>query len=235
MNCIIVDDEHLAIKRLESMLHDIDLNINIQATCENGVEGIEQINRLKPDVVFLDIQMPEVDGFEVAEKINYSPIIIFTTAFDEYALKAFQVKALRYLLKPIKHNELVESVLFIKDRLLVSTNDIQDKTITVKEMGKKLLIPIDRIELISTSNRIVFIHTTDHKKIIADKGMDEYEQMLPSSVFCRTHRSYLVNILHIESFENDIGGKRLIHMNTGLEATVSRERVKEFEKTLKKN
>lgn len=229
MKCILVDDEALALLRLENLLAELNENVEIVQKCSNGVEAIQQINMYRPDVVFLDIKMPEVDGFAVVEGLSYEPIIIFTTAFDEHALKAFQVKALRYLLKPIKRDELKEAISFIETKMV---HQSKKKTIIVKEMGKQLVLPIDKIELISTSNRIVFIHF-EGKKIIADKGMDEYESILPKSDFFRTHRSFIVNINFVEQVQNNSSGKKIITTLSGNEASLSRDRIKSFEKVLK--
>lgn len=231
MKCILVDDEHLALLRLESQIKETGLNVSIESKCSTGKDAINQINILKPDVVFLDIQMPEIDGFQVIEQLEYIPLIVFTTAYNEFALKAFQAKGIRYLLKPIKLSDLTESIQFVENYLNTPriNSSIKTETIIVKELGKQLLIPIDKIEIVTTLNRIVFIYF-DGKKIIADKGMEDYASQLPSDSFFRTHRSYIININFISSIEKGVGGKRIIHMKNNIEATVSRENVKEFER-----
>jgi len=235
MKCIIVDDEHLALLRIEALIKDVKPNMFILAKCSSGEEAIKFINSHKPDLVFLDIQMPEIDGFQVLDSLKYKPLIIFTTAYDEFAMKAFRAKGIRYLLKPIKSAELLEAIEFSENHIKSSEKGSLEKhaTLIVKELGKKIFIPIKEIELINTKNRIVFIYYDGCKKIIADKGMDDYEILLPKESFFRTHRSHIINMNCIESVKNGIGGKRMIMMKNGIEAILSRDHVKEFERMFK--
>jgi len=235
VNVIIVDDEFLARERLELLLNESSIQVVIQSKASNGLEAIEQINSKKPDLVFLDIQMPEINGFQVIEKLTHLPLIVFTTAFDEYALDAFRAHAIRYLLKPIKQHELNEALAFAQKHLNLTHSSTQTaEKLLVKEAGKSIYLPIKEIRILLTINRVIFIYT-EHQKYIADRGMDEYEQLLTNHGFFRGHRSYLIHLSHVESFKRDSSGKLLVKMNNKIEATVSRDHTKAFQEALNKH
>ena len=208
MKAVIIDDEPLARSIVKEYLLSFP-QMEIVAECNDGFEGLKAIQQHKPDVVFLDIQMPKINGFEMLELADDPPAIIFTTAFDEYAMKAFEAHAIDYLLKPFsqeRFNKAMEKF-FAQSMLLQkkATNELlqmtsilpqQNERIVVKTGGKIKIIPIQQVRYLEAADDYVKIHTADgvHLK---NKTMGFYEQSLPPTGFVRTHRSFIVNVQEI--------------------------------------
>lgn len=213
MKVIIIDDEPLARSLLEELLEE-EKNINIVASCNDGFEGLKAIQEHQPDLIFLDIQMPKITGFELLELIDNPPIVIFTTAYDEYALKAFEVNALDYLLKPFDRERLQKAL--GKARQLPSKqnqNSIQERQegkilqlpeqaqrIVVKDGSNIKIIPLAEILYIEAADDYAKI-TTAEKYYLKHQRMLQFEQQLPEQQFVRIHRSYIVNLQHIQKVE----------------------------------
>jgi two-component system LytT family response regulator len=213
MKVIIIDDEPLARSLLEELLEE-EKNINIVASCNDGFEGLKAIQEHQPDLIFLDIQMPKITGFELLELIYNPPIVIFTTAYDEYALKAFEVNALDYLLKPFDRERLQKAL--GKARQLPSKqnqNSIQERQegkilqlpeqaqrIVVKDGSNIKIIPLAEILYIEAADDYAKI-TTAEKYYLKHQRMLQFEQQLPEQQFVRIHRSYIVNLQHIQKVE----------------------------------
>lgn len=211
---IIVDDEKLARDIVKNYLSKYD-NVKLLAECSNGFEALKQISELKPDLVFLDIQMPKITGFELLEILDEPPVIIFTTAFDQYALKAFEVNATDYLLKPFSEERFEEAMQ--KAFKLISNKADADKKIEdlVKHIEKKDEF-IDRI-VVKTGQKISIVPTEDIRYIEAQddytmlytekgnllkqKTMKYFEENLDPNHFLRIHRSYFVKINLIKQIE----------------------------------
>lgn len=206
---IIIDDEPLARMILIEYLAKYT-DIEIVAECADGFEGVKKITDLKPDLIFLDIQMPKINGFEMIELLDCIPSIIFTTAFDEFALKAFDNNAIDYLLKPFGEERFDKAIKKWQlnsnqntiEKLInnLPTSPIANNRIIVKTKGKIKIIPIDEVFFIEANNDFVKIFTTEgiHLK---SKTMQYFEESLNTSVFVRVHRSYLVNIEQITRLE----------------------------------
>ena len=174
LQTVIVEDEELARRLLKSFLSAAE-NVEILAECENGFEGVKVINDLKPDLVFLDIQMPKITGFEMLELLEHKPQIIFATAYDQYALKAFDYNAADYLLKPYSKERLLEAVAKVSERIKEegsSNSDIAEKVsnypreeyldrIVVKDRHKIHVIPVDDVRYIDSMDDYVMIYTSD--------------------------------------------------------------------------
>ena len=173
LRTIIIEDEELARSLLKSYLGEID-EIEVVAECQNGFEGVKMINELKPDLIFLDIQMPKITGFEMLELIDHKPEIIFTTAYDQYALKAFEIHAADYLLKPFSKDRLLEAVKKVIDRVNRDgvTGDIVDRVaeftpgeyldrIVVKDRHKIHIAPVDQVRYIESMDDYVMVYTKD--------------------------------------------------------------------------
>jgi len=209
MRTIIIDDEPLARSLLIELLEE-HKDIEVIAECNDGFEGLKAIQELQPELVFLDIQMPKITGFEMLELLDNPPKIIFTTAYDEYALKAFEVNALDYLLKPVHADRLSgalgkvrnyaqgESQLS-KDRIIPQMPE-QMQRIVVKAGGEVKILPLQDVFYLEAADDYVKIHTSD-KYYLKHQTMSNFEQQLPSHQFVRIHRSYLVNIQHIHKVD----------------------------------
>ncbi len=212
LRTIIVEDEELARNLMKSFLKD-NKNIEIIAECENGFEGIKMINELKPDLVFLDIQMPKITGFELLELLEHKPQIIFATAYDQYALKAFEFNAADYLLKPYSKDRLNEAVEKVLERVKAEgvENDIVDKVsdfpkeeylerVVVKDRHKIHIIPVDQIRYIESMDDYVMIYTHDGRHM-KQKTMKYFEGSLDPNNFIRIHRSYIVKVEEINEIQ----------------------------------
>jgi two-component system LytT family response regulator len=219
ISVLIIDDERLARDIVKKYLEKSN-KINVIGECSNGFEGIKSINELKPDIIFLDIQMPKLTGFEMLELLDHQPEIIFTTAFDQYAIKAFEVNATDYLLKPFsleRFNEALNKVIkkitmrekenndYSKLISAVNNNIENLDRIVVKTNQKILIIPTEKINFFEAQDDYVMIYS-ELGKHIKKQRMKFYEEHLDSNIFYRVHRSYIVNINEVrqmELFEKD--------------------------------
>ncbi len=211
---LIIDDEKLARDIVKKYLSSYE-NIEIVGECGNGYEGIKEINEKKPDMIFLDIQMPKINGFEMLELIDAPPAIIFTTAFDQYALKAFEVNALDYLLKPFSEDRFSEALAkALKqvtgnentgdkvEKLISHVDDLNENLsrVVVKLNNKINIIPVENIIFLEAQDDYVNIHTTGGS-FLKQKTMKYFEDHLDSKEFVRIHRSFIVQIEQIKMIE----------------------------------
>jgi two-component system LytT family response regulator len=214
ITAIIIDDESLGRQIVSKYLSGHN-EIEILAECSNGFEGVKKINELGPDLVFLDIQMPKLNGFEMLELLEKPPVIIFTTAYDQYAIKAFEVNAADYLLKPFsyvrfeealeraqlllknksQHTEIVKELI----RHNQETSEILERVV-VKDGPRIHIIPVDTIIYIEANDDYVMIHSSEGK-MLKQKTMKYFEEHLSPDDFLRIHRSYIVSIPHIKKIE----------------------------------
>lgn len=204
LSAVVIDDERLARKELISMLSEFK-NISVIGEADSVRSAVEQINAHQPDILFLDIQMPGESGFELLNQVDYDGSVIFVTAYDEYALRAFEVNALDYLLKPVSPERLKKSVervihrepqehppfkkLTSDDRLFIMVDD------------QMRFVRVNSIVYIESAGDYTYIVTTDRKKGLVMKSMKEWEDRLPENVFCRIHRSHIVNIECVERID----------------------------------
>jgi two-component system LytT family response regulator len=212
LRTIIVEDEELARNLMKSFLKEND-KIEIIAECENGFEGVKMINELKPDLVFLDIQMPKITGFEMLELLEHKPQIIFATAYDQFALKAFEFNAADYLLKPYSKDRLSEAVDKVAGRIAAegSISDVADKImefprgefldrVVVKDRHKIHIIPVDQIRYVESMDDYVMIYTNEGRHM-KQKTMKYFESALNPKDFVRIHRSYIVKVEEIHEIQ----------------------------------
>jgi two-component system LytT family response regulator len=214
IRAIIIDDEKLARSIVFNYLKD-NPDIEVIDECSNGFEGIKKINELKPDLVFLDIQMPKISGFEMLELIEKPPVIIFTTAFDQFALKAFEVNAADYLLKPFSHdrfNEGLEKALSrLKDKSgksaiiksLILQNDLKIEfleRVVIKDGPKISVVPVEDIRYLEAQDDYIMIHSREGK-FLKQKTMKFFEEHLNPADFVRVHRSYIASVKRIKKIE----------------------------------
>jgi DNA-binding LytR/AlgR family response regulator len=236
---LVVDDEELARKRIIDLLGNVD-DVEVVGEAENGIEAVEKVGALKPDVVILDIQMPGMDGFEVVESLEDVPLVIFATAFDEYAIKAFEVNSVDYLLKPIARERL-EEAMERAAALIDEPPELDDQVarlaglVRAREIrrlpvlkGKRIvLVDLDDVVWIGAEDELVFVHTTSEKYMV-NATMADLEERLDSRVFFRTHRSSIVNLNHVKEIVPWFSGKYKVIVDdaAGSELVLSRGRVK---------
>jgi DNA-binding LytR/AlgR family response regulator len=239
MNVLLVDDEELARARLRELLADID-DVEVVGEAENGLRAVELIQELTPDVVVLDIQMPGMNGFEVIESLSEIPLVIFATAYDEYAIKAFEVNSIDYLLKPVTRERLSEAMErarsllerspALKEEVAKLAGVVRSRAVDrlpVTKGKKIILVNTDEIVWIGASDNLVFVHT-DRDKYLINATMAELEDRLKHGAFFRSHRSSLVNLNHIREIVPWFGGKYKIVMDDAgaTELTLSRARAR---------
>ena len=208
INVIIIEDEELARDLLKSYIQDHP-KIELIAECENGFEGVQKINELKPQLVFLDIQMPKITGFEMLELLDHKPEIIFTTAYDQFALKAFDYSAADYLLKPFSKERLMVAIDKVLDRIggnhtseekieKISEFRVEEylERVVVKDRHKINIIPVEKIKYFESLDDYVLIYTAEGR-FMKQKTMKFFEANLNPKNFIRIHRSYIVQIEQI--------------------------------------
>ena len=230
---LIIDDESLARDIITSYLKEND-NIEVLAECANGFEGVKAINELKPDLIFLDIQMPKISGFEMLELLDEHPHIIFSTAFDNFALKAFELNAADYLLKPYskdRFNEALEKAIQKIETnspktthkvVVAHQNAAEELDRIVVKFGNKIhIIGLDTIRYIQAQDDYVEVHTHEGK-YLKQMTMKYLEAHLPADKFVRTHRSFIANIEFIDKIETYEKESYLLHLKEGQKINVSR-------------
>lgn len=201
---IIVEDEPHSIERLKYLLKDLK-NIQIVGEAQDGKAAIELINNLKPELIFLDIQLPGTSGFGVLEKISYPVMVIFVTSYDQYAIKAFEENAVDYILKPTSKERLkkaIEKVINLNKKLDENTIEVLKAIFeksnymtrfAVKLKDEILIIPQEEVYYFNAEDKYVFLHTYD-RKFFYDATLKELEDILDPEIFCRIHKSYIVSI-----------------------------------------
>lgn len=208
IQCIIVDDEPVAREILESHLSKID-TIEIVCSCKSAIEAFNAINSNTIDLIFLDINMPEISGLSFAKSINKDIKIIFTTAYREYAVDGFDLQAVDYLLKPISFDRLLQAINKYRNENLVIKNTIPESIIDeandyffVRSDRKMIKINFSEIKYIESLSDYIKIHLVD-KTIITRETITNIEAKIPQNKFIRTHRSFIVSIPNIDSFTNE--------------------------------
>jgi two-component system LytT family response regulator len=244
IKAIIIDDEERARNTLSSLLLNYCPEVNILATCSNVPDGVLAINKHKPDVVFLDIEMPDYNGFELLgffREIDFD--IIFVTAYSEYAIKAFEISAVDYILKPIDIDQLKNSVEKLKQKKLHSQMQEQIELLKESYKGDDIrkialsmsngltFVEIADIVLLEADGAYTTFYLKDGQKIVVSKKLKFYEDILSNrSYFFRTHRSYFINVNFIKTYTRS---ENSILMENGFSVTISRDRKQEFEALLK--
>lgn len=187
INCIVVDDEELARALLKTYIEKLDF-LNLIGEAENPLEALQLMKDHQVDLLFLDIQMPEVKGTDFAKMIGSNTKIIFTTAYSQYALEGYELNAVDYLLKPITFERFVTAVNKVKTNKIVEKSDF----ITIKSGYDLHKVKYEDIQYIVSDSEYVTFHMAN-KKIISNQRLKALEQDLPSAMFMRVHRSYIVN------------------------------------------
>ncbi len=229
MKAIIIDDEPLARVMVKEYLQSYP-QITVAEECNDGFEGMKAIQHHQPDLIFLDIQMPKINGFEMLELIDHPPLVIFTTAFEEYAIKAFDAHATDYLLKPFSKERFDKAMQKLTLQRVNATQAVVDMAlqtatpsnrIVVKDNGKIKIIPMAQVQYLEAADDYVKIITADGS-FLKKKTMQYFEDSLPPQEFIRIHRSYLINaslITRIDLHEKD---SHLLLLTTGARLPVSK-------------
>jgi two-component system LytT family response regulator len=233
---LIVDDEFLARQRLEDLLAKEE-HVTLAGTARDGNEAVEAIRTLKPDLVFLDVQMPGRTGLEVVDAIGADdmPVTIFTTAYDKFALKAFDMAAIDYLVKPFDDERFAQAMRRARRFLEARPAQHDDAPhssyldrISVESRGQIRVVPVARIEYITASGPYAELHVGDRTFAIREK-MQTLEEKLDPAVFFRIHRSAIVRLDRIDTLLHAQGGDYAVRLKDGTELSVSRSRREELE------
>lgn len=221
---IIIDDEELARQRLKRLIDEYE-QLEIVAEASNGAEGLEMIGLHQPDLIFLDIEMPVLNGFEMLARLKKQPKVIFTTAYDQYAVKAFEEESVDYLLKPIESERLEKSMQKLRQH-----EDLKDyhvsierlasqlqlkkeiKTLTVKIGDRILLIKLSDIAFIEAEDKYVFIHTAEGKRHLTDFTITSLQEKLPDT-FLRINRGTIINSDSIKELRKSFNGTLIFLLN----------------------
>jgi two-component system LytT family response regulator len=241
---LLVDDEELARLLVKNFIKS-DPDFEVIGEAENGFEAIKLINELKPDVIFLDIQMPKLTGLEMLELIPSPPLVVFSTAYDQFAIAAFEKNAIDYLLKPFSKDRFLKTLLKVKEKYelkvdpaqelkpLLKMTSFHEKTtdkIVIKDGNKIEVVPHEDIIFLESYGDYVWIHTPKGK-FLKQRTMKEFESQLPPK-FLRVHRSYLVNGDYIQKLELYEKNTYQLILKNGTKISVSRNGYKELKETL---
>jgi|TARA_B110000261_G_C12985894_1_gene318337 two-component system LytT family response regulator len=233
MRALIVDDERLARNELLRLLEKFP-EIEVVGEAANGNEAIEKIEDLSPDLVFLDIQMPGMTGFEVLEHLHVVPNIIFITAYDEYALKAFEVNALDYVLKPIELNRLEKAI----GKVLVETNETikEDKLslesqIFIKDGEKCWFVKLEKVRMFESEGNYVRLYFDSSRPMIL-KSLNNLEKRLSEQEFFRISRKYIINLNWIDKVEAWFNGGLRVTLKSGEKLEISRRQTSRFKELM---
>ena len=232
MKTVIIDDEPLARSIIREYLEEYR-QIEIVEECKDGFEGIKAIMQHQPELIFLDVQMPKINGFEMLELVDQPPSVIFTTAFDEYAIKAFEAHAVDYLLKPFSKERFDKAIQKLMEKAGSVTNNQssllataaespqQSHRIVVKTGGKIQIIPVHDIDYLEAADDYVKIYT---KKgvFLKNKTMNYFEHVLNVQQFVRTHRSFIINVSMINRIDPYEKDNHIAILQSGAKIPVSR-------------
>lgn len=243
LHIYILDDEDLARSRIRDLLQQSGIELDIVGESGNPITAISEIRKLKPDVLLLDIQMPGLNGFEVAELLkDDAPCVIFITAYDEFAIQAFEIHAMDYLTKPVRLQRLIKSLQFAQDSVLRQKQRIGLQTILSQREHHEMkrisaitakgiiVLQTDEILWFEADEKLVYAHLSN-KKYRVEFTLDELEVRLPKDTFIRTHRSTIINANAVTTLEPWFSGNWKATLRNGIEITVARRRIQDV-KTL---
>ena len=240
IRCLIVDDEDLARQVIRDYLGEYD-DIEIAGEAKDGQEALIEIARLYPDIVFLDIQMPILNGFEVLDQLDTMPSIVFVTAHDEYAIRAFEVNAVDYLMKPVPKDRFEEALQRARDSLastVTSRTDVRERMhklledvqrstayldrILIREGQRIAILDLEDILWLQASDDYVSIYTSDGRSHLVTRTLSSFEERLDPRKFVRVHRSAIVNLDQVKDIVSLEDGRYDVELNGGQRVTTSR-------------
>jgi len=243
INAILVDDEPRARRVLRSLLGKSQKNIPVVAECNSVKSAVKKIIELKPDVVFLDVQMPYYAGYEIIsffDEIDFE--IIFVTAYEDYVMKAFELCAIDYLVKPVDRERLDEALIKLDNKLeeknkllkyetlLNTMNSKQHSQIVIPELGHRRVLDLDTVIAIEADGAYSIFHLLNVKPLLVSKNLKYFENVLPTAgYFFRSHRGWIINLKCIKTVNRTSGE---IHLKQHIKAKLSRSRYSEFELAL---
>jgi two-component system, LytTR family, response regulator len=245
IKAILIDDEENSISSLKEKLLAHCAQVSIIALCSNAAKGIEAIDTLRPDIVFLDIEMPVMNGFVMLQQLTYKNFeLIFTTAYDHYAIKAIRYSALDYLVKPIEIEDLKAAVIKAEEKRHHSYPNPQIELLVEQLVNKKnpfsrIAIPtieglhfikVEDIIYLEASSNYTHIFTSEKKKYIASHTLKDFEDMLPGEIFLRIHNSYIINKNYTEKYIRGEGGQ--VVLSNGVTLDVAKRKKSEFLKAI---
>lgn len=242
MRALVIDDERLARKELINLLNQLE-TVEVVGEAINVVDAKEKIEQLQPDVIFLDIQMPEKTGFDLLEELDQVPHVIFTTAYDEYALKAFQVNALDYLLKPIEPKRLEEAVLKLQGRMEgIAKREEADglgnqKKLTledqvfVKDGDRCWFVRLSNVRLFESDGNYIKVYFENFKPMI-HKSLNALDERLDEKSFFRASRKHIINLGWVEGIEPWFNGGLVVSLKGGDRIEVSRRQAARFKEMM---
>ncbi|MGQ0828392.1 MAG: LytR/AlgR family response regulator transcription factor [Bacteroidota bacterium] len=228
MKAIIIDDERLAREEIKKLLSAYP-EIHVVGEAANADTAIEAIKQLKPDVLFLDIQMPGKSGFDLLEEISGVPDIVFVTAYDEYAIRAFEVNALDYLLKPVQATRLAETVKKILNKDSSEKQEIKEQTqalndndqVFVKDGEKCWFVKLSDIRLFESEGNYVRVHFEKNRPLIL-RSLNNLDERLNNRTFFRASRKHIINLKWVEGIENWFNGGLMVKLKGGEQIEISR-------------
>lgn len=240
---LIIDDERLAREELKKLLNDY-AEIDVIDEAQNGDEGIEKIKKLQPDLVFLDVSMPGMTGFDMLKKLDDIPYVIFVTAYDEYALKAFEVNALDYVMKPIDPSRLNDAIDRLKQKveqefeshtaLKASRKErplsINDR-VFIKDGEKCFFVPLSDVRMFESDGNYVKVYFGKSRPLIL-RSLNSLEDRLDPEYFFRANRKFIVNLEWIERVENWFNGGLQVELKDGEKIEISRRQAIRFKEML---
>ncbi|HXL58948.1 MAG TPA: response regulator [Chitinophagaceae bacterium] len=240
IKAIIIDDERLARTELKKLLQDFS-DINVIDEAANVDEGVEKIETQNPDLVFLDIQMPGKTGFDLLAELDKAPHVIFTTAYDEYALKAFEVNALDYLLKPIEPKRLTDAIQKLQYEIskeregengVINRGPLtENDQVFVKDGERCWFVKLSEIRLFESVGNYAKVFFANNKPLIL-KSLNALEERLDEKIFFRANRKHIINLRWIEKIEPYFNGGLLVELKGGEKIEVSRRQTVKFKEMM---
>lgn len=238
LKIIIIDDEPHAITVISSIVNNYTKGLKIVTTAEDVDEGVEVIQKHKPDILLLDINLPSGTGFDILKKLDNTNFkLVFITAYDQYAIQAFKYSAFDYILKPVNPEELIEVLDKAKTEIQQTDNSAQlqvllenmqkpqrDKKIILKTLDSIFIESPENVIYCKSDNNYTEFHITD-KKVLVSNTLKHYENTLDSSIFVRCHQSYLVNMMHVTKFDKRDGGFLVMSNNKQIPVSASKKQL----------
>lgn len=245
MKVYLIDDEINSLEAIAEMIRIVAPDVQIIGKSYNPLDGLEQLRQNPPDLLFLDVQMPHLTGFQLLEKLGKIDFdVVFTTAYDQYAIQAFKVSATDYLLKPIDMDELERAIEKVRQRRRglsefsafeklfqqVQSKTTEPRRLALPTLEGLIFLPFDDILYLQSDSNYTTFYTLKKERIVVSRTLKEYEEILERHHFFRVHNSYIINILQIQRYVRGDGGA--VIMSNGTEIEVSRRRKDDFVRKL---